>query len=596
MAKKNYRPKGKKPGYKKNFQKNNFQDKAEDREYDKGFKAGKSQSATANNIGAENDAIWYIPSTQMAKDVASFPMGISTGLELQGKIRHQSSSFPTPYAVQNNSASDEDDVKYTGNISSPGICVLNILPTVGDANRVTDPINVAASALYTTMQIQSSRNPQYEASDLAMAIVAMADVISMYQWMVRLYGIAQSYSILNRYQPKALIEADGVDYEDLSSNLANFRAFINQYGYAIGSFYLPSEIFYVRRKAWMYTNIYQDANSAKAQFYMYHPLGFYWWTEGVAANATSLEFHELNPTIAQTPLTTAKIMQYASNMIEGVRQSEDIRMMSADLLKAFGAGSAVTVNPISETFEVKPAYVPEVLTQFENAVILPAAKPGTIQASIKQIIESANITNGDGVDTTYRYQPIRSGVETNTESVSNEWGNTSYLSTTRFINFHTDSISPENILVATRLSRVPQMIVYQTQPSQTPICTVNHVATEVVLGATMWFFTNKEIVQSIPFCSLEGYNFSTTGSGSTAFKIAALIEKATMLSNFDWNPQMQFMLQNGAATGNTAFVTTPLFDLDNFTIISDDELERMNKTALLGMFECRNNGSLRFGQ
>lgn len=533
-----------------------------------------------------NAASWYVPSAQMAKDVASFPMGIANGLPIEmgkgGNLKY------TPVPGANTTRADHF------NENLPGILVYNILPTIGTATNPVDPINLAGANLYSTLQINSSRNPEYEQADITMMIIAMADLYSLYNWMTRIYGILSYYSDEDRYTPKALIEAMGLDFEDFYSHIADFRTSINQFAYSLTALYFPKGIDYVNRKIFMYESIYRDSKTSKAQYYMFNPVGFYRWSEGESGSGlTEVDLVALPTKVSG--LLVADVVEYAQNLLNAIMASEDIRMMCADLKKAFGDAGRYQIAPISETYAIVPAYNAEVLSQMENAFVLP--KPNQILSRIYQ----QNGVNQGYVLTNLRlvYTPDEGSTQFGfMESMQAAKAN-GYIDPFREVvplNFHDENVGPEEILVASRLSHPPKTSIAQSTSGEAKTWTwsVYPNATELVLGMDVYQFTTHNQIGTTVSLRTEKQSLQTAlvynnvlGSSEDpgdTYTVPATFKKITTYSKFDWTPRVYPLTDYTSVTG-TLVINGAIFDYDYYTLLSLGELERMNYNAMLGLFE-----------
>lgn len=125
------------------------------------------------------------------------------------------------------------DMGYTQDVGtvSPfvnsGICALDIIPTIGGASSPSDPINVAAMAMYSYVRHTVSGGANYEPIDMMQYVYAMSGVYSWIVHLQRIYGAVTLYSHVNRYTPTTLVQAMGADCTEIQMNMADFRAGIN---------------------------------------------------------------------------------------------------------------------------------------------------------------------------------------------------------------------------------------------------------------------------------------------------------------------------------------------------------------------------------
>lgn len=560
-------------------EKNNFQDKAEEREYGKGYRAGKDSREKAGlkyDTMRDNDPSWYVPSNTLLNNVANFPTDNAVGRPL-----------PITF-LGTTGTSNKQEIQ-----AGPGILAYNVIPACATKGDPDDPLNLAGSAVYTAMQINSSRNPNYQANDLTLYFLAMSSAYSLLACAIRLYGTLNRFNIMNQYEPKALVKAMGFNYENMVANLANLRARINQYGYELASFYLPSDINYAKRQIFLYQNIYRDSDVSKSQFYMYTPVGFLKWIEGEQASGQAVPTH-VKLTVPGTggsfeDITFDELSDYMDSILAPLRGSEDVRMMASDLIKAYGMNNAFTFTPISDNYTLDPVYNQEVLSQFENAYIMPNC--GSVSCDYVQVTG----LNTDAVKLNFT-----------AEVASPNWdtGGSAYASnliqhamrTPILLNFHKANPTPEDIMVASRLAINPLYdTTTWTASSSTNKVTISRLqasGTEIISGATLWYYDENFQLQADPLCSEEMHFISSVVDSGA--KSQAIIEtwynsmnKVSRLSAFDWHPKVGFSSSFSSSSAQLSMTTPWIFDLETWVVVDLDEWLRMNKIALYGLFECR---------
>lgn len=561
----------------RNSQKNNYQDKAMERE----LKRGEDKVYALEGRGkGSNDPSWYVASNTMLNNVAQIPFATWVGSGID---------YPSQA---------EDDYYING--TNAGIMRIDILHTLGRTKTSVDPINVAGSTLYAAIQSGNSRTPGYEMADLMLYIVAMSDAYAYYAYLVRTYGLMSNFQILNKYTPKALITSMGLDYPNLQGQLANFRTFINQYAYKLASFYLPKDITYVDRRIFMYENIYMDSSTKKAQWYYFQPAGFYKWVEGESTQAlTYLQMVTAPMSQTQTLATLQDLIDFGDTLMEPLRWSEDIRMMSADLLKVFGEGGAFTIHPIADTYTVTPVYEPEVAMQIENMRIFPSVAYQGV-GSVNNPFATTQITQTTGINegfltSNYSYATYQHDWYPTSGDLFAAWS-AAIPSDGDIINMHSENVTPEDIMVATRL-----------HPSGLPTLSIGgdvntislsscYFGTEVPVGAFIYGLTDGDLIQVSPS------GFYTANSGIQPVNaiehltFAQYYEEqnrgftanfAAIYSRFDWAPLIYFLCEKRGDVTNYTYSGALLGDLDNWTYMPISTIKELHYNALLGEFECR---------
>lgn len=502
----------------------------------------------------DNDPGWYKVNGQMTKDVATFP----------------SSYDISKPVVQWHTAG----LKINGDASSatPGILALDVLPGIGETGDWNATLNVAASQLYQAVQAATSRTPSYDASELMMYFIAVSNAYACYQWLCRLYGTSRTFAMTNRYLPRTLVEAQGFDYDRLTENYANFRTELNLLAIQLGSLYLPKSIDYTSRCAFLYEGIYADSEDIySSQLYLFRPTGFYKWIEGDKEQPlTHLNLVPVSGVRGTTGWNWNIGLNYLRDLLTALRNSEDVNMINSDLLRAFGKGSNYEVYPISETFSVQPVYNPEVLSQIENAYIMPNVS-WAVGSAISPVV-SGQITynpaiNGGNITASYAY------THDSTAGFSSDYGTEVCKLSNKdeyMINFHHNDPGEDNVLVATRLSHVPDW----ESGTSGQIKIKQIYGTEAIVGAHIFVAADNDSVATLPVHSLMIW------SGADGGPSLASLKHTGHYSSFDWAPNVT----EGFYASNALNIYRESMDWNVYVLISREEMKRLDRNCLVGLF------------
>lgn len=316
-----------------------------------------------------NDWRWYAQNEQLLKDTASYPYSWPLG----------------------NRISLDDGGNPINKGSVPGIFVLKTAPAYGVSTNADSPINVASRKIYTYVRHENSGGKNYDPVDLMLYLMSMDGAISYLSWLKRLYGTINLYNYTNRYFPKAAIVAQNVDYDDLLSHIADFRAYINTFAVRIGALCIPNSIAYMAKHAWMYSGMYQDSPNDKAQVYMFAPSTYSVFGldndgAGCLKNYNMWGFTDGQPNASwQHRLTFSDLIATGEAIIAPLINSEDCGIMSGDILKAYGQGGVYQVDGISENYVVIPTYDATVLDQIHNATTVgePYSQPAAENVTMR---------------------------------------------------------------------------------------------------------------------------------------------------------------------------------------------------------------------
>lgn len=502
--------------------------------------SGKKEGTEGNSCRSErsegfvdksNDPSWYAATPQLMQDAASLSFANALG---------------SPLTLNVNMGGWE-----AYNKAVPGVMAIHVRPTVGMSNSWTDPINIAARNIYSFVRHANSGHSNYDAPNLMMYLLACDGVFSMYAFLVRLYGIMMTYSIKNRYMPRAIVEAMGIDFDSVYANLANLRYMINMYVQKAGTLCVPSSMMYFMRHIWMFSNIYADAPSTKAQLYLYTPEALYTYVE-VASGFTK-------PILAQDPiidpsgktkLTYEQLIAKADGLINGILTSEDLNIMSGDILKAYGSDKLWKMSIVPETYQIAPVFSPEVLTQIHNITVV-----------------GSNIAKSQGFDTFIVYENTTEGDPSAGALTSNPAiiGPLVSVAADKILDLPIEAPTPADVMVASRLMSYGVLV---QQPDQSFNTVLTVVGSEVVT-------------------CLHIYRYEFDAHGKLVLHDSSFgHEEGIMQSSEEFNYQLE---KFGMHPVIYHFSTNPdtlvdiIGDLDNYTVVYKDTLDKMHQTALMSM-------------
>lgn len=527
-----------------------------------------------------NDWQWYAQSPQLVKDYASFPFGDPLGNTLR-------SGLGKPFT----------------DISIPGICSIYFTPAIGNAVDANSPINVAARNIYSYVRHVNSGHSNYDAPDLMLYLLAMDSCYMYNEFLKRIARIVLDYSVFTRYYPDGLMVAMGVDPVDVQKNIAKLRGFINIMATKLGSMCVPNSMSYTARHMWMAGSLFLDSNTTKAQTYVYVPSAYLQFGFGGESGTVGLVKAIQAPgnfTGVMTSLATVDdLISFANTLMDPILSNEDMNIMSGDILKAFGDAGVVKLAGITEGEALLPSKIDEVLSQIENAVVMP------IEFSSYVIQQNTAVGGGflypSGIATSTHTIKSLNGSFLNltpnalTTALQNNFGSTVMYNT--LLNFHWDNVQPEDVMVATRLTTIPQFkSVSYVKGEDTFSVTwdLRGVSSEVVTGGRLWAL--NRLVQGQPtvytYIDFMKYNFvSQVKIGSTG--VPNPLTAANWMAQFDWAPDMMSYIVNDDNNANGVLFPAQLSlrDTDNYTFISADELESLATVALLSEFSVPQMGT-----
>lgn len=530
-------------------------------------------------ISKENDPLWYNSNSQLTFDAGSY--SFNTGLGTAFKIGNKFESIP-------------------------GVCAIGILPVPVVENNANDPVNVTARALFSNVLRANSRaNPDYEAADLMIYLMALAHAYSMLYWARRIYGLCNTYSQYNRYIPKAVLLADGVDYEDFLTQMAEFRYYINAYATQLATYCVPNDIPYFKRMCWLFSNVYMDEPTNRASYYIYHPETFCMWTD-TGTNGSALKFINWKVTShadgtdvygefgdTRTLTTLADVKKGFNIIIQQLHDSTDVNNISGDLLKAYGSENMIVPDTIPEDYAVIPEYVPEVLSQIHNAVLVGGVLESDSASAVEQDESTLNLyTNVAFVPYGYGW----SGSENATQR--NSW--TRKYDGRFMLDIIKDNPTSDDVLVATRL--MPAL-----QVGDVDVGGGNTITAIRALHGGMDIATNMYIVKfgvtgdhtgGIANCISMG-EYNVYGPYSTYMFVTGMTGHLDSANNYTYYMQMTSALNMLNLVGvfeqhpylwislgytGGIDINLPYGDIDNYITLEEEELLRIHQAAMFSLF------------
>lgn len=503
-----------------------------------------------------NDWRWYAQNAQLIKDYASYPFGVPVGNRLNVGI-------PTIDAG-----------------SIPGLMALYFIPRIGVANSENDPINIAMRRMYSFVRHANSGSANYDAPDLMIYMLSVDGALMYHAYLKRLYAVMMDYTAFNRYYPRALVEANMVDFTDLEANLVQLRGYINQYAVKLSQLWVPNSMSYMARHVWMCEGMYTDSVSAKAQTYMYVPFKFFKFaldSQGVGSvtYASPWDF-------AGQRVRVADLISFGNELLNPMISNEDFGIMSGDILKAFGASGIISVQGISEGYQVVPMYSREVLSQIENSTILGATPTPAITQ--QTAVGTGYLTQ----DNTFNYGVTATGIQASTATNVADAAHAPLMAK-HMLNFHDQAPTPEEVMVATRLTQIagPATNVAYSNGRVTWDAKVETLGSEYVgLGAIFTYVYNTSgtvELQSDFFQTNMIYSMNTSSTNNNVAKITSSITRfLARLSTFDWHPQITVhVLCNNDGDMTWSDPQGRFMDVDFYTLLDSNNLANMSLTAIL---------------
>ena len=509
----------------------------------------KAAGGIGGLIGAINDPSWYNKDPQLVKDVANISFNTPIGKPLGDEITIATST----------GASAQEPARVV-----PGVMVLRYFVTPGMTDgTVSDAVNIAARNIYSFVRYANSGASNYEPVDLMMYLLAMDSLYTLYAWGVRTYAILNYASRFSGYYPTALAHAIGLQMggsnDDWTSNLSNVRAFINQFGVKISAFNVPANFPYFNRHIWMVSNIFKDMNIRRSQVYAFTPSWIYQYQfEGgglAPANFTPTHGNENNG------LSFKEYKTICDQTLSLLNGNEDIGIMSGDILKAYGESNMFKVTTIPEEVELPFVYSEEVLSQIAGAAVVPVdyataniAQDGKNRIGVGTRDSSTGLLQQEGYYITWQQ-------------------NLEYTKTAVLVNMLKDDPTPDDVMVATRLSAT-----YAAESGTT--CKVTTYGTEIVTKVDIMTFNSNG--EEVLVTAQSNYQAVDASDPIQTFYDCVI--------KFDWAPDFAiFIVDTTSGLSISSILHTQ--DFGNVATIQATTLRNMHYVAVLSEFAVMDVGN-----
>ena len=512
-----------------------------------------------------NDASWYTKSTALLNSAANLPYGYPLGSSLKlGPI-----DFTTGHL--------------------PGVCTLWTITGPGRALDINAPVNVAGKDIYSFVRHANSGHANYDSNDLLVYMLAADEAYMLFYQAVRVFGAVNLFNNENRYGPSGIVAALGWSYNDVMKNLAKFRYAINAMAVKLNSLAVPATWPLFQRHAWLYSGLYVDGTSPKAQMYAIAPV-LYRVRDDKTGNlvaysfATGQPFEAGKPILHPTGITVDKWITAMDSCLNALLSSEDVGIISGDILKAYGPSGLVVTNPIPTDYTIAPIYDEEVLSQIQNASFFTGAADVDIKTD--NSIYAGGIIKYD--PRVHVRNPIGIVGNCNIHDLYKMYPLLNWMLT-----LNLNEPKPADTMVASRLSSI--MVPYPTKwsgsawSSMTGADTANMfvefdtMGTEFVSQVSVLCFGADDKAY---YHDVDPYQLSLwSGNAITKADDPRIL---TMMSKFKYHPRVFTLAFTNDTPSATAVPTVQgdvLLEVDNFTILDSGTLGQLNSCAILSEFD-----------
>nr|AIY31267.1 capsid protein [Dromedary picobirnavirus] len=489
-------------------------------------KPARISDRTCNN--SFNDPEWYNNNPDLLEAAARIPFAHVPGR-----------------AISIGDYADSEGVVRPATEYLPGVMAIEYVPTIGYSADVNSPASIAAREMYAKVRAKFSGTLVADAPDLMMYVLALDSVYGYISYLMRLYKTINAFTAHNVYYPDPMLHAMGITSDaaimDLRVNKTKLWGLINTLIQNSRKFRCPGKYDLLNRHFWMNQRIYSDADSPKAQYYVFMPIHFYKFKEfsETGGGLEAFDFaDELYQICSEEEYIPGSIVDYlystGDEMISRLANSEDAYTINGYFERAYEGESQFIIADLIEDDVVEIVYSPEVLMQIENSRTVVRDRFTPSDFDITQDPSNNAII-----------QVIKGNMN----------GSFNILLDYNGLNIHGGTPTPLGVAVATRLA-CTQDINYVSEEVGYEL--TYHCGTELVIDYRFFYFSDEGLQEEVmsTYYTLEG-----------ASDFIKALYHSSLMSSMDWHPIFVASLNMSAWVGKPE--GHMMFgDLSNFTTIA----------------------------
>lgn len=516
--------------------------------------------ASDERLGSLNDLSWYSRNPNLLAAAGSFPYPYRPGMTLP-------LSSPTGKEVLPKVAS---------------VMSISWIPSFGNSSLPTDPASIAAQEMYTKVRSVYIGSLDADAPDFMVYIGALDSVFTYIGWLKRLYRAISTYSPENMALPKVIFgrfnAIDSKYFAQFAAHKVRFWQGINELILKSRKFKCPAVMDLFNRHYWMSDNLYADANSPKAQLYMFDLHGVYkiaTLTEVSASQpVTGLQMVRIPQTATSGSNIVETLLSFGDALIQALDSWDDCYQIAGYLMKAYDGVPSFTVAELEQGELLNASYVPEVLAQIENVRAVCPMGLGLSDAACAQITVTQNVATNSVVSN------VNFDLDLSSTSYADELSGFKALlaveptgNVNPAINSRSDMPTVADSVIATRLHAYAQY----SLNAQNKIHVVVTAGTEIPLSIGIadesdTYFQRLPQIAPVNLAEKAGSDPVTVQQLSSLFNIA----------QFDWHPICYAFV--GRGTDRTSAGLTVVGDVHNMAVISVQDLANLHRICTFSEF------------
>lgn len=470
----------------------------------------------------------------------------------------------------------------------PGIMALEWIPSFGNSTTTLDPASIAAKEFYGRVRAAFSGSLDADAPDFITYIGALDSIFAYIGWLKRLYRTISSYTPENYMLPDGMIAAFGLRQAgvaaDLRTNKVRLWQGINELILKSRKYKCPAVMDLFNRHYWMSDNVYADANSTRAQLYIFNLTGVYKVGDVTEVSASETITGLIG---VATPFAKASgdasivdtFISFGNQLIEAMDAWDDGYLISGYLQRAFDGVPSFSVAELLQDELLTTSYVPEVLAQIENSkTVLPGGFTylRLQNGFLKNYFVSQNAaTNAVVAKSQFNLPYAQFGDIVNNYNAYIPGG------VAPMLNIRSDAPTVADNVIASRLHAYPTYTVPSgTIGDNNPLLIDCVAGTEVpwCWGLYLHDTATDEWIQQ-PY-----YQQWTMDVGVANNTAKLSLRYMFNVFQFDWHPFSYIVAPANSISGSTGVAAvgalTVLGDTFNPTVISVDDLKNLHKVCM----------------
>lgn len=539
----------------KSFQKNPKDAKGKDDKLGYGAKSNYINIETSRN-----DPFWYAKDEQSLRNIFAVPFSERMGDELN---------------LQENFLSK----------TVQGIKIFTYVPSIGRSVDNNSALTRAANTIYAYIYQGYTSNPSFEAPDLIMYLISVADLISNIAEAKRLYRVLFKLTHWNRYLGKTLYMAlcndmsdeCAASYDEAKVKLANIRERLNlQMTMIRDSFVLPGSFPIIERWKYLASTILGDGLESKAQLYAYVKTADLLFDDVTYPTGSSIQLVPRKNTVYTTK-GLFKLLDIIDKQISALSQNTSVNDMSGAIRRVYKDVGLYQMVDLVEGESQEFTYNELELHQIHNIEPIGDATTSILYATYEYTHPTSNEVSYPAIvdDATAAFPGyIRQLADGTIYSRPKYAGNYVVDSANSFprkynhiIDIHSDFPSAIDVAEATRGKAA-------------------FMGNSDLVPGTEIFITSKTIGfqgtgYNIQYSSYHEWS-AQKGTGSAMNRVAAN-------SKFDWAPVVIYCDGNAEGKYDPTTECYLVGELCNYSCISNDTLKDMNERIFWQVFNMPAN-------